>query len=348
MPGIQELDSRLLRLEEGKEERFDDSGKNAYNAKRGKGESFVEQKELLAILREQYNLETASLQFLRDGGGTAYIVKNADRKYLLKVVGNAFARTAHQSVAIMRYLEDQEFPVPQTVLTKDGLPMLEAELNGQNVRMVLQKYIDGKEPDLKLRAEEVGALVGRLHKLLNDYPGELVLQEYTFFVGRYLNFLRQKGYSRLLEYTELGEKLWQRVKGLPVGNCHGDLHRGNLLETQDGTIYLLDFDTVCRAPIMFDVMVMCDMTDYFHLKSADVQTTREVYARFLMGYAQTCPLSHTERRSFYDWVAIRHFQLQATMIEIYGIDCMDEKFVDMQLDWLKNWLQAVEGCRDGI
>lgn len=91
----------------------------------------------------------------------------------------------------------------------------------------------------------------------------------------------------------MGEKLWRRVRDLPVGNCHGDLHRGNLLEAQDGTIYLLDFDTVCRAPIMFDVMVMCDMTDYF--------------------------------------------QLQATIVEIYGIDCIDEKFVDMQLEWLKSW-----------
>lgn len=190
--------------------------------------------------------------------------------------------------------------------------------------------------------------MGRLHKLLNGYPKELILQDYAFFIGRYLEFLRQKGYPRLSEYAELGEKLWQRVKDLPTGNCHGDLHRGNLLETPDGTIYLLDFDTVCRASIMFDVMVICDMTDYFHLKSADIQTTKEVYERFLTGYAQTRPLSEAERRSFYDWVAIRHFQLQATIVEIYGIDCIDEKFVDMQLDWLKSWLQAVEGCTDGI
>lgn len=163
-----------------------------------------------------------------------------------------------------------------------------------------------------------------------------------------MEFLRQRGYPRLLEYTELGENLWQRVKDLPVGNCHGDLHRGNLLEAPDGTIYLLDFDTVCRAPVMFDVMVMCDMTDYFHLKSRDIQTTKEVYERFLMGYAEYRLLNDAERCSFYDWVAIRHFQLQATIVEIYGINCIDEKFADMQLEWLKSWLQAVEGRADGI
>lgn len=135
------------------------------------------------ILCEQYGVGTLSQQVLREGGGTTYMVESVDEKYLLKVIRNAFARTARQSIAIMRYLENQNFSVPQTVLTKDGLPMLEVELDGQNVMMVLQKYIDGKEPDLKLRAEEVGALVGRLHKLLNGYPEELVLQGYAFFVG---------------------------------------------------------------------------------------------------------------------------------------------------------------------
>lgn len=115
---------------------------------------------LYAILQKNYGIEALSLQLLREGGGTTYTVESADEKYLLKVIGNAFARTARQSIAIMRYLENQDFPVPQTVLTKDGLPMLEAELDGQNVMLVLQKYIDGKEPDLKLRGGGCWSLSG--------------------------------------------------------------------------------------------------------------------------------------------------------------------------------------------
>lgn len=308
----------------------------------------MKQEELLNILHEQFNLKGVTLKFLRNGGGMTYTVEDSERKYLLKMIGNTFERTARQSVAIIRYLEAHDFPVPRTIMTKDGQPMLETDFDGQKAILILQEYIDGKEPDLKLRAEEVGALVGRLHHLLREYPEKLISQEYTFFIGRYLEFLRQKGYPRLPEYADLGEKLWQRVKQLPVENCHGDLHRGNLLEARNGTIYLLDFDTMCRAPAMFDVTVMCDMTDYFHLKPADIQTTLEVYKRFLTGYMQNHPLSDIEQRSFYNWVAIRHFQLQATIVEIYGIDCIDEKFVDMQLAWLEGWLQAVESHTDGI
>lgn len=296
---------------------------------------------MINSLQENYDIGVTALQFLRDSGGTTYTFEHAGRKYFLKVMKDAFAHTARQSSAVMRYLEERGFPVPKTILAKDGRTMVEAELNGQRSALVLQEYIDGKEPDLRQRAEEVGSLVGRLHNLLQDYPGELVSQDHAFFIERYLKLLQQKNYPRLSEYAELGKELWQRVQNQPVGNCHGDLHRGNLLETQGGTVYLLDFDTVCRAPVMFDVMVMCDMTDYFRFQPKTVSITREVYERFLTGYGQHRHLSGTERRSFYDWVAIRHFQLQATILEIFGIDCIDEKFVDTQLAWLKRWLRTV-------
>ena len=41
------------------------------------------------------------------------------------------------------------------------------------------------------------------------------------------------------------------------------------------------------------------------------------------------------------WVAIRHFQLQATILEIYGVDCIDEGFIDGQLYWLNKWQEAM-------
>ena len=63
---------------------------------------------------------------------------------------------------------------------------------------------------------------------------------------------------------------------------------------------------------------------------------------FLTGYAQYRSLSRAELRAFPDWVAIRHFQLQATILEIYGIGCIDEGFIDAQLSWLHQWLAAAE------
>ena len=194
------------------------------------------EKTLEDILKLNYGIESSSLEFLREGGTHTYIVNGKD-KYLLKVIGSAFSDTARQSVSIMRYLEGNGFPVPETMLTKSGEAYFEAEA--------------------------------------------------------------------------------------------------------EGNIFLVDFDTVCRAPLMFDVMVMCDMTDYFNLKSEDIELTKEVYQKFLSGYSEYRALSSEEILSFSYWVAIRYFQLQATILEIYGIDCIDEGFIDGQLYWLNKWQEAM-------
>ena len=288
------------------------------------------------ILTTHYDLEKPTLEFLREGGSQTYIV-NGKGKYLLKVIGAAFLDTARQSVSIMRYLEENGFPAPKTILTKDGEAAFESEIDGEEKLFVLMEYIEGEEPDLEKCAAEVGALVGRFHQLMESFPVKPVSYGKEFFIERYIDFLTKKKYKNLSAYKEVGEHLWKQVESLPIGNCHGDLHRGNLLQTKDGKIFLVDFDSVCRAPRMFDIMVMCDMTNYFDLKENDINLTKGIYQKFLSGYSEYHTLSREEILSFPDWVAIRHFQLQATILEIHGIDCIDEKFIDYQLYWLNKW-----------
>ena len=307
----------------------------------------MDERTLQEILTDKYGIETPSLEFLREGGTHTYVV-NGKGKFLLKVIGSAFSDTAMQSVSIMRYLEGCGFPVPKTILTKDGDAIFSADVDGEKVLIVLMEYIEGDEPDLKECAAEVGTLVGRLHELMEKCPVEPIEHGKEFFIERYLKLLRQKNYPRITAYEEIAERSWEKVKDLPCGNCHGDLHRGNLLQSPDGKIYLIDFDTVCRAPIMFDIMVMCDMTDYFMLKPEDIEFTKEVYRKFLSGYSKYHALSREEVLSFPDWVTIRHFQLQATIIEVHGIDCIDEQFIDYQLYWLNKWQESAEGFNESI
>ena len=301
----------------------------------------MDEKQLLEILKTEYGIENPSLEFLREGGGHTYNV-NAQDKYIVKVIGAAFSDTAKQSVAVMRYLEENGFPVPKTILTKAGDAIFETTVDDEEKLIVLMEFIDGDEPDMGKYASEVGALIGQFHKLMETCPVEPVSKGKEFFIDRYLEFLSKKNYPRLSEYKELGECLWEKVGNQLQGNCHGDLHRGNLIQNTDGKIYLVDFDTVCRAPLMFDIMVMCDMTDYFNLKPEDINITEEVYRKFLTGYEKYHMLNNEEICSFYDWVAIRHFQLQATILEIYGIDCIDENFINYQLYWLNKWQEKTD------
>ena len=303
------------------------------------------EERLIQLLQTKYALENVTLEFLREGGSKTYIV-NGEKKYLLKVIGSAFFATAKQSVLVTRYLEGNGFPVPKTILTKTGEAIVEIYDAGdsESYLVLLQEFVEGEEPNLENpeTAEKVGDLVGKLHCLMERYPVKPVLRDKQFFIGRYIDLLRQKSYPQIAAYEELGERLWKKVENLPYGICHGDLHRGNLLQTRDGQIYFLDFDTICRAPAMFDVMVMCDMTNYFNLQQEDIEITRAVYEKFLAGYTKHHPLSPEEKLSFSDWVGIRHFQLQATILEIHGINCIDEKFVDYQLYWLNKWMEHQE------
>jgi hypothetical protein len=41
-------------------------------------------------------------------------------------------------------------------------------------------------------------------------------------------------------------------------------------------------------------------------------------------------------------MALYHFSLQATIVELFGLDCIDEAFIDKQLDWLYRWKEECE------
>lgn len=297
----------------------------------------MEEKRILMVLKENYDSGIEEIEFLRDSGGIVYIVKKGKQKFLLKIVKKAFRDTVCQSVEILSYLSENQFPVPKVIQTRSGARMEKITEEGQEYLFILYEYIEGKEPDPCLCGEKVGELTGLLHRLLSVYPGKMPKRDFSFFIGRYIEILHRKKYPRVNAYEELGRKLWECVKDCPVGGCHGDLHRGNLLETESGTIYLLDFDTVCTVPYMFDVAVMCDMTDYFNLQTEDIRKTEEFYSDFLKGYARHRIPAETELATLDTWIAIRHFQLQATIVEIYGLDCIDHNFIDAQLAWLERW-----------
>ncbi len=87
---------------------------------------------------------------------------------------------------------------------------------------------------------------------------------------------------------------------------------------------------------------MCNSTNYFDFDEKGYQKAKITYESFLKGYTKYCTLSDMELRAFYDLIAIYHYQLQATIIEINGLDCVNEKFLNKQLDWLMKWRRQCE------
>lgn len=299
----------------------------------------LKEKKMLDVLTKNYNIHFKSIELLREGGCKSYNVSNEDCKFFLKVIPSAFVDTARQSVNILRYLKEQGFSSPQVINTKNGHPYIEVNELEDRAIFVLFHYIDGQEPDEGEDIETIGMLVGQLHSIMREYKENLQEHGKEFFIDRYIDILRKKNYdvNKIEIFQEYGDYLWKRVQNLPRGYCHGDMHRGNLLKTPEGKYYISDFDTSCYAFPMYDVMIMCNTTDYFNFDVDGYQKSRNTYESFLKGYTKFCSLSDTELKAFYDLIAIYHYQLQATIIEIYGLECVDEVFLDKQLVWLMRW-----------
>lgn len=304
----------------------------------------MDEKKILNALLDSYNINFETLELLRKGGCVSYCVWGENKKYFMKIISSAFMDTVKQSLSILMHLEDKGFPSPRIILTKNGFPYIEVdELDGKTF-VVLFEFIDGQEPDEEENVETIGALIGQLHSIMREYKGNLQVQGKEFFIDRYISILKKKNYdaNKIELFREYGDTLWRKVEKLPRGFCHGDMHSGNFLRTSSGKYYILDFDTSCNAFPIYDIMVMCNSTNYFDFDEKGYQKAKSTYESFLKGYTKYCTLSNMELNAFYDLIAIYHYQLQATIIEIYGLDCVDEKFLDKQLDWLMKWREQCE------
>ncbi|MDF2542923.1 MAG: aminoglycoside phosphotransferase [Herbinix sp.] len=295
--------------------------------------------EMLEILCNSYSINFINLELLREGGCVSYIAKSNDEKYFLKLIPSVFMDTAKQSLKILRYLEEKKFPSPYVILTNTGLPYIELTNKDQSSLWVLFHYIEGIEPEEGVDMEPIGTLIGQLHNTMTKYPVSLPVHGKEFFIDRYIHILKKMNYDekKIALFQEHGDMLWKRVNKLPRGYCHGDMHRGNLIRSAKGEYYLLDFDTSCNAFPMYDIMVMCNATNYFDYDENGYYITKSNLEVFIKGYSKYHRLSDMEINAIYDLIAVYHYQLQATIIEINGLECVDHDFLDSQLDWLMRW-----------
>lgn len=308
----------------------------------------IEMQNILSILNNHYNVKFNTIELLRQGGCTTYLVRSEKEKFLLKIISPAFMDNTKQSFNILLYLNNAGFPVPRIILSVNGAPYIEFNDSDNYCYLILFEFIDGREPDEGEDVEIIGELIGRLHNIMQEYRGDLPIHGKEFFIDRYIKIMEQKNYDvdKTKKFRDYGNIIWKRADSLPRGFCHGDMYRGNLLRTPSGGYYILDFDTSCIAFPMYDIMIICNATNYFDFDKSGYTKSRHIYERFLKGYTKYCTLNEMEIGSFFDLIAIYHYQLQATIVEIYGLNCIDDEFLDKQLDWLMRWQEQCELCEN--
>ena len=275
---------------------------------------------------------------LRDGGSTSYAVFSGSDKYFLRAIKPAFFETAAKGADIQVFLQNDGFPVPPIICTVNGLLYVQKETN----LYILYEFIEGSESNPEQDAEAIGEMVGKLHCVMKNYPGELAKRDKQFYIGRYVDILINRKYPRANEFFTYGEQLWGKIKDLPQGFCHGDTYSGNIHKTPDGRLFLLDFDTSCNGFPMYDPTLICDMTEFFHFDELNFNKSKNVFSRFISEYTKYHPINQAEKDAFYDLIAVQHFSTQATVMEIFGHDCLNNTELDYQLEWLYKWREQCE------
>ncbi|QSX05117.1 phosphotransferase [Sedimentibacter sp. zth1] len=290
-------------------------------------------------LQQKYNCLFDNIKLIRDMIGQVYFVDRNNQRYILKLFRKNFFNQAIQSVDIMHYLYQNGFPVAKITDTFDGNKYFISE--NENRVGVLYKYIDGIEPNKGDLIVEIGEMTGKMRFIMSQYKNILFRHDNEFFINRYIKILDQMNYKDRGAFQQHGRDLWRRVNNLPLGFCHGDLHVGNMLIDDRQIINLFDFDAAAMAYPTYDIATVCDMTDYFSLNDRNFEIgfdeTNRMLERFLNGYNRFYSLSDREIKSVFDFIAIRHFDIQATIIESQGLDCVDENFINRQYDWLMKW-----------
>lgn len=300
------------------------------------GEKMIQQEEIIRILCLKYGLGIHTITLCRDWIGQVYIITAKDSRYVLKLYKKKTVEEILPSIEVVNYFYHQGFSVPRVIDTLGG--ELYTIIDGSVA--VLSEYIEGLEVDRDSSLQQIGVLAGQMRHLMQDYQGDLTKQDASFFVQRYLDILHAKNYRHVEEFKSMGEELWKNVSRMQSGFMHGDFHTGNLF-LKKGTLVVYDFDTCGLGYPAYDISTMCDATDYFTVGSDNFLTEREQITKnldaFLIGYTQYSSITDVELGTISSFIALRHFDIQATIITTLGLECVDEAFLDQQLKWLYAW-----------
>ncbi|MDP4089562.1 MAG: phosphotransferase [Bacillota bacterium] len=295
--------------------------------------------KLMEEIQNKYHCKFDNIELIRDMIGQVYLVEGNGERYVFKMFRKSYSEQAIQSAGIINYLHRKGYPVPRIINTLDEEPYYVSETE-QRVG-VLYEYIMGTEPDTDTDVESLGRLAGEMRSIMEGYSGNIVHHGKEFFIDRYIDILDRMGCEEKGKFSEYGNELWNRVRNLPEAFCHGDLHTGNMLIDSKHKITIFDFDASGKASAAYDAATLCDKTDYFNLSDANFydgyRKTRIMLERFLKGYSRYYSMSDEEIRAVFNFIAIRHFDIQATIMESQGLNCVDQDFIKKQLQWLMKW-----------
>lgn len=266
----------------------------------------IEEQALLLTIESAYGIHGRSIDFLplgADLNSAVYrLMTEANHPYFLKLRGGTFDE---RSVTVPAFLQGAGVPhLIAPLATKAG----QLWATFETYTVLLYPFVEGKNGyEIAMSAAQWNAL-GVAFKQIHTTPIPPALQaglqresytdkwrqEVKQFLARtdgttftdpiaveMFAFLAETG-NEILALVEQTERLAQAVqqRNLPFVLCHADIHAGNVLLEADGTLHIVDWDTLVLAPKERDLM-------YFGAGLwSDWQSPQEEVTLFFQGYGE--------------------------------------------------------------
>ncbi|MGW0178375.1 phosphotransferase [Nocardia sp. NPDC003345] len=171
-----------------------------------------------------------------------------------------------RDIDLARYLHTRGMPVAVPACDPPAGPHHHAGLD-----ISFWQYIPherGRVPS----TEELAPALAELHTVLRGYPGELPADGPFGDITRLVDLLDRQ---LLLTGTEASAlraetlELRARFAEFPTQPLHGDAHRGNVLATPNGAVWI-DFEDTWRGPVGWDLASLADLDGtHFAVSAAD-------------------------------------------------------------------------------
>lgn len=292
-------------------------------------------KDIAKILEKNYGIGVSGISLHREMIGFIYFIESDRGRLVFKLFRSLNTPEAEQAVEIMCFLQSKGYPVPP-VIRASGKPFVEI-----GCRLgVLHEFIPGREPDADDKIAELGMAASLLHELMEGYPKPLIPRDREFYADRFIDMLCDSGYeaSKITDLRNFAKQTWECLSVARKGFCHGDFHTGNMIETGDGVICLLDFDAAASGFPVIDAAVICDRTHFNKFNRDAFDTTRRAIGKFYSSYSKDGTPNKDEYRAIFSFIALRHYELIATIVKSKDGGKMPAKaFLDRQHEWLMKW-----------
>ncbi len=309
--------------------------------------SFEDYDQLATNLTHFYNIPIDEIKLHRNMIGFVFLIRNQVHHYVFKIYRHFNTQQALQSIEILQYLQNKGYPAVRIVSSDKKETYIPLMISQKTCVGILYEYLEGKEPDIFKNIAVIGTQVKKLHELMAQYPHSLISRGKPFYIDRYIALLHDLSYDqeKIKALTNYGQEIWSFIEKLPKTFCHGDLHSGNMFQVSSTEFWLIDFDIAAHSYAIIDIATLCNRTDFNHLDTSTYDSTIEMIEHFYTGYRENPP-SLEEVRGILSFIAVRHYELIATITECQGNQTISKEFLDQQYDWLMSWRQICQSKWD--